>query len=754
MKKKLALMICAVMLILTVSSAFVPATSAGSAAITYVFSGTDKAGRGFAEGTITVSAGASDGGTYYLYWTDNTAALEGYDPIASLTVPSSGSASVAMPPYTAIPAKARKLAAFKTASVPTDKRVSKASAVYDLPTDKILGKSDGDLLYSFAAYSDFHLCADKTGSHTGYPYDEQHFKAALNTAAARGVDFIVTTGDHVNNQRNDQNGGNNNFYAEEWNTYLKILAESSYDNPIYEAIGNHELWNCDTESDYENKDAALGYSYFINTTGLNGSAADMSSGKAYYEFTEPVTGDHFLFMALEGGFYTDRVDEFTPEQLSWLESKLKKYHNDGKNIFIMEHANFERWGSGDQLDRPIYDIPLKEHFNVTPKTVKSMGSTISLKNLLQTYTNAVFITGHTHFRFNLQLNYSNNVGSSMTMIHNSSVGAVRDILDRATRVNDKSEQLCEGYIVEVYDNGTIFYGTNLYYNSIIPTCSYIVPQTTSAIQKPSEKPTQNPTDKPTQKPTETPAPEFVAGDADGDKELSILDATEIQRHLAGIIRMSNAALRRAMVNGEDELSILDATSIQRKLAGLIKRFVIEGGEIVAPTGAEVIMEEASSDPNTLRKQAKSALDKYWLLSSYDNYQALKKAYRRNSSYNDLKNAYNNFRTTVKNYWPGDTLNVYFTNTPDWPSVNAYCYNSDTDRLAAWPGKACTYIGLNGMGQKVYRVSVPTGKYSYIIFSNGGGSGQTVDLALGITKNQGFYTDGLYMGKYKCKNYVY
>ena len=757
MKKKIAVMMCAVLLILMICSAYVPVTSAGSAAITYAFSGSNESDAGFAQGTITVSAGASDGGTYYLYWADSSAVLEGFDPIGSVIVPSAGSASFNMPAYTAIPPKARKLAAFKSSSIPSDKRLSKAAAVYELPSDKILGKSDGDLLYSCASYSDFHICADKDGSSSSYPYDEQHLRYALKTAADRGVDFIVTTGDHVNNQRNDQNGGNNNFYAEEWNTYLKILAESEYDNPIYEAIGNHELWNCDTESDYEDKDAALGYSYFIRATGLNDVISDLKSGNAYYEMTEPVTGDHFLFMALEGGFYTDRVDEFSPEQLNWLESKLKQYQNDGKNIFVLEHANFEKWGSGDQLDKPIYDIPLKEHYNVTPKTVKTMGSTISLKNLLQTYTNAVFITGHTHFKFSLQLNYSNNVGSSMTMIHNSSVGAVRDILDRSTRVNDKSEQLCEGYIVEVYDNATIFYGTNLYYNSMIPTCSYIVPQSTSAIEKPTEPPTK-PTEaavKPTEpKPTEPPKSDFIPGDADGDNELSILDATEIQRHLAGIIHMSNAAIRRAMVNGEDELSILDATSIQRKLAGIIKAFVVEGGSMVAPTGAEVTLEEASSDPNVLRQQAKSALDKYWQLSSYDSYQALKKAYRRNVSYDDLKNAYNNFNTTVKGGWPGDTINIYFTDIPDWPSVNAYCYNSNTDKMAAWPGKACTYVGYNGLGQKVYRVSVPTGKYSYIIFSNGSSDGQTVDLALDTTKNRGYYTDGLYRGKYKCKTYVY
>ena len=761
MKKKLAMLMCAVLIALAVCAAYGPATSAAGATVTYAFSGDNRSDKGFAEGTITVRAGASDGGTYILYWADNSAALNGFDPIGRLTVPASGSASLDMPPYTAIPAKATKLLAFKSSTEPSDKRVSKATAVYTIPSDKALAKKDSDLLYSFASISDLHICANKEGSSSSYPYDEEHFRSALKTAAARDVDFIVTTGDHINNQRNDQNGSTNNFYAEEWNTYLRILAESEYDNPIYEAIGNHELWNTDKESDYEDKDWALGSSYFIHVTGLNGQQADMVSGKAYYEYTEPVTGDHFLFMALEGGFYTDRVDEFSPAQLRWLENKLKQYQNDGKNVFILEHANFDRWGSGDQLDNPIYDLPLKESYNVTPKTTKSLGSTTSLKSILKTYRNAVVLTGHTHFKYTalqykdssgvyVNYNYSNNDGYSATMIHNSSVGAVRNILNHATRDNDKTEQNTEGYIVEVYDDATIFYGANLYYNSIFPACSYIVAQSTSAIEKP-DQPTQAP--EPTDKPEPT-QPASVIGDADGDGELSILDATEIQRHLAGIIKLDYYAIRRAMVNGEDELSILDATSIQRKLAGLIKKFPVEGGDMIAPTGAEIVLEEASADPNTLRKQAESSLNKYWPLSSYDNYQALKKAYRRNADYATLRDAYNAFNTTIKTYWPGDYIYVYFTDIPGWTSVNAYVYNSKSEYMSSWPGTACSYVGVNGMGQKIYRVSVPTGKYDSIIFSNGDGDGQTVDLPLGLTKNRGYYTDGMYMGKYKCKTYVY
>ena len=150
-----------------------------------------------------------------------------------------------MPPYSAIPAKATKIIAVSG----TNRSVSSAAAVYQIPASKILGKTDSDLLYSFANYSDIHMEADDVEPYANYspkyPYDEVHLTSALNTAAARKVDFIVTCGDHVNNQLNENNGGNNNLYAYEWNRYLKLIAESDFTGPIYEAIGNHELWNCE-----------------------------------------------------------------------------------------------------------------------------------------------------------------------------------------------------------------------------------------------------------------------------------------------------------------------------------------------------------------------------------------------------------------------------------------------------------------------------------------------------------------------------
>lgn len=59
------------------------------------------------------------------------------------------------------------------------------------------------------------------------------------------------------------------------------------------------------------------------------------------------------------------------------------------------------------------------------------------------------------------------------------------------------------------------------------------------------------------------------GDVDGDGEVTILDATWIQRYLASLIEFDDAQTADADYDRDGSVSILDATAIQRMLAGII-----------------------------------------------------------------------------------------------------------------------------------------------------------------------------------------
>ena len=75
-------------------------------------------------------------------------------------------------------------------------------------------------------------------------------------------------------------------------------------------------------------------------------------------------------------------------------------------------------------------------------------------------------------------------------------------------------------------------------------------------------------------------PPIPLGDADGDGQVTILDATLIQRFLAGLCGKEGWLLLTADADNDGELSVMDATRIQRILAGLCP--VIAAEEINGP----------------------------------------------------------------------------------------------------------------------------------------------------------------------------
>lgn len=89
-------------------------------------------------------------------------------------------------------------------------------------------------------------------------------------------------------------------------------------------------------------------------------------------------------------------------------------------------------------------------------------------------------------------------------------------------------------------------------------------------QAPTTKPTQPATQKPTVKPTQpaTQAPEILRGDADEDGDVTVIDATVIQRYLLGAPMLTPFNEANADADDDGEITIVDSTVIQRYLLGL------------------------------------------------------------------------------------------------------------------------------------------------------------------------------------------
>ncbi len=785
MKKSIKLLsvILALLTLLSVAMVGIASVSAADTTLSYSFKQNEA---GFAEGTITLKG---DAGKYYLYWADSTKALEGYREIAILNITSS-SASYDLLENTVIPADAEKLIAVKSASTPaaSNRTVQKAAAVYSIPASRQLPFASTDALYTFGSVGDPQIANDSYGSGS-YPNDEVHLKKAFETLHARDVDFTVSSGDIVN----DQNG--KQTYAAEYKVYQKILAESPYANPIYEAVGNHDVGTVwDKNGNYYNDNTP-----FNKATGLDSSAETIKAGKPYYEITEPTTGDHFIFMALEGGFYTNKGTQFSKAQLDWLEGLLKKYSGDGKNIFIIEHANIGGWGSGDKLTTPYYyDLAL----------IKTNPDVKRFISLMETYKECVIITAHTHLELGAHLNYSDNNDTSAVMMHNSAIGGVRRL------VNGKIDRtavlgMSEGYIVDVFEDCIVFNGINLYYNEIMPDCSYIIPFDTEALETPTKPaetepvetepvvttPTEDTTPTETDPvetkpadteptiapPTDTTEPsttpqktepdtgnitttatephEYIYGDADLSGDVNIKDATVIQKHSADMLTLDGVAFTQANVTGDKAVNVRDATAIQKFVAGLITVFPVEGKTNTVSVGAVA--------PEYL---AKDALDKYYAYASYDQYMALKKAYLYgifpedagklpgSDSYIDpFIYLIDELEAIVlatggsTSDTPSGDITVYFTNNYKWSSVKAYIWGSGGTK-ATWPGEAMTYAKTNSQGQDIYSVTFSYDDYQKIIFTDG--SKQTADITLSGSDGVGYYISGESGGKYTCSTYTY
>ena len=106
--------------------------------------------------------------------------------------------------------------------------------------------------------------------------------------------------------------------------------------------------------------------------------------------------------------------------------------------------------------------------------------------------------------------------------------------------------------------------------SLTPTQAAPPPTPPAPTQKPTTPAPTTPA--PTQKPTEGSGAKILKGDADEDEDISVNDATFIQRYDVGIPTPWPINLENADVNYDGEVDISDATWIQRFIVGIITAF--------------------------------------------------------------------------------------------------------------------------------------------------------------------------------------
>lgn len=689
---------------------------ASGVSIDYNFTGEDKDKAGYAEGTITVSSDTA--GTYHLFWADDTKALDGYFEINSklkeklncildkknfegtgFKVTAGGSKSFTLGEHTAIPAGATKIIAVTDTS---KTKVSDAVAVFDIDKEKQLKAGSGKLLYKFNAYSDAHI-DNRTYEAVYYEKSESRLKAALDYAKKMDTEFIASAGDMVTNASKDE-------FKAEWNTYLKILATSDYTGNVWEANGNHDL----KENGGGKNTMDAGKTACAKATGTDSTIANYQANKPYYYMIEQNTGDVFIFMALENtGSPNSDTNEFSTEQMEWLKNLLDTYYGTGVNIYIVEHAAFYNFGTGDDWSytrsngtKGYYGGHMKWGTGNTTKNTE-------LKNLLSKYKEVIFMNGHTHQDFCVGTNYSNDNGNACHMIHDPAVVGTTYPTKSGSDYNNQynSPQLvargdgnardgsgynCQGYYVETYENAVIYHGADLEAQKIYPEYCYIMEGSRHSESVASDGNRQ----------VIQPQYEKVTL----DKEIIKSDAS-----ISEIVSYANSLLNNYVTFA----SFDQYREVKR---------------VVAQYNARAM------EKKTAIARLKTACESlYYIASKLGSEGSPSDSYQINATY-------------------------YFENNKNWQNVYVYAWNSTSDKNAEWPGVKLTQkVGKDSTGSyDVYKVAFSSaGQYKNIIFSNGKETDgrKTEDIALASYGKNCFCVGDKSETKgsnytYKVNNYAY
>ena len=430
-------------MLVSVASLGITAVSAAGAELTYDFK---YANAGYAEGRITLKAGSTaDYGTYKLYWANNTKALDGYAPIKTMNLNTSVNYAE-LGESLAIPADATKVIAVKGSA---SKTVAAAAAVFDIPESKQFRNSSSEKQYDFQALSDIHIQYNDSY----WVHSKEHWANALEVAAKRDAEFVAVCGDQVNGY------GYSNL-QKEWPMYLKILADSSFANPVFETNGNHEIkGNGDKQAQDQD------HNIYKTGSGLNIETGKMPA-TTYYEKT--INGDHFIFMTLEKSGSPNEYSEFSDAQLDWLEGLVKKYKDDGHKFIIFQHALIKGYGAGDDLVNPYYGGALNPEFDDVKRFM----------TILESNKDIIWFSGHSHIDFKYNYNFSNMDGATCYTVHIPSTSSTTHP-NPGTGSNDyiMSPDSSQGYFVDMYDNYVVVNGTDLVKNEILPMYTYLIDYT-------------------------------------------------------------------------------------------------------------------------------------------------------------------------------------------------------------------------------------------------------------------------------------
>ena len=280
-------------------------------------------------------------------------------------------------------------------------------------------KERGERLYSFGVLSDVHNQTSQAAEPT------EDLQRALSLFNEReDVEFTCISGDITETAT-----------EAEYKIFKNNIQACSPNTPVYSTPGNHDC-----------SQGGLNLALWKQYTGCERT----------YEITHGT--DHFLFLGMnKWSMGSSSCTPYLMEDLEWLAEKLEAYKNE--RCFIFTHLFFPEYAGNFK------EIYLKANW--------LMGTQHDfLKDLLNYYTNTIWFSGHSHWKWYLQ-KYEDNANIERAggwTVHVPSCASPIDSDGVSTRVSKGLES--EGAIIDVYENYIDIRGIDLKNDMYIPTAKY------------------------------------------------------------------------------------------------------------------------------------------------------------------------------------------------------------------------------------------------------------------------------------------